>query len=98
MAQSQTPRNRCVRFVAGVAVGSRNTHYRAARYGLTQTGLSPVGMHQLWLALSEIEASPRTIEVHRARVFEKLQARSLPDLVRLLLAAQPKDTTQRGGS
>jgi two-component system, LuxR family, response regulator FixJ len=32
--------------------------------------------------------SPRTIEVHRARVFEKLRARSLPDLVRLLLAAR----------
>ena len=33
-------------------------------------------------------ASPRTIEVHRARVFEKLRAHSLPDLVRLLLAAE----------
>ena len=33
--------------------------------------------------------SPRTIEVHRARVFEKLRANSLPDLVRLLLAAEP---------
>jgi two-component system response regulator FixJ len=33
-------------------------------------------------------ASPRTIEVHRARVFEKLKANSLPDLVRLLLAAE----------
>ena len=32
-------------------------------------------------------ASPRTIEVHRARVFEKLRANNLPDLVRLLLAA-----------
>ncbi len=33
-------------------------------------------------------ASPRTIEVHRARVLEKLKAHSLPDLVRLLLAAE----------
>jgi two-component system response regulator FixJ len=32
-------------------------------------------------------ASPRTIEVHRARVYEKLKAHSLPDLVRLMLAA-----------
>lgn len=32
-------------------------------------------------------ASPRTIEVHRARIMEKLQARSLPELVRLTLAA-----------
>ncbi len=33
-------------------------------------------------------ASPRTIEVHRARVLEKLKAHSLPDLVRLVLAAE----------
>jgi two-component system, LuxR family, response regulator FixJ len=36
-------------------------------------------------------ASPRTIEVHRARVFEKLQARSLPELVRLTIAAGATD-------
>jgi two-component system response regulator FixJ len=33
-------------------------------------------------------ASPRTIEVHRARVLEKLRAHSLPELVRLVLAAE----------
>lgn len=38
----------------------------------------------------QLGASPRTIEVHRGRVFEKLGARSLPDLVRLMLAADPK--------
>jgi two-component system, LuxR family, response regulator FixJ len=32
--------------------------------------------------------SPRTIEVHRARVLEKLGANNLPDLVRLVLAAE----------
>lgn len=37
-------------------------------------------------------ASPRTIEVHRARVMEKLQAHSLPDLVRLTLAADAGET------
>ncbi len=36
---------------------------------------------------ARLDASPRTIEVHRARVFGKLGARSLPDLVRLSLAA-----------
>jgi two-component system response regulator FixJ len=36
---------------------------------------------------NELGASPRTIEVHRARILEKLQARSLPELVRLVLAA-----------
>jgi hypothetical protein len=33
-AQSHTPRTRCVRFVAGVTVGSRNTRFQAARYAL----------------------------------------------------------------
>ena len=56
VARSQTPRNCCVRFVAGVTVGSRNTCYRPARYGLTRTGLAPVGLHQLLLAPSEIQA------------------------------------------
>ena len=32
--------------------------------------------------------SPRTIDVHRARIFQKLEADSLPDLVRLVMAAQ----------
>jgi len=36
---------------------------------------------------NELGVSPRTIEVHRARVFEKLQAHSLPELVRLAMAA-----------
>jgi two-component system response regulator FixJ len=34
-----------------------------------------------------LSASPRTIEVHRGRVFEKLHAESLPELVHLVLAA-----------
>ena len=59
VARSQTPRNCCVRFVAGVTVGSRNTCYRPARYGLTRTGLAPVGLHQLLLAPSEIQARRR---------------------------------------
>ncbi|HET9147460.1 MAG TPA: response regulator [Acetobacteraceae bacterium] len=33
-------------------------------------------------------ASPRTIDVHRARVLQKLQAGNLPDLVRLVIAAR----------
>jgi two-component system response regulator FixJ len=32
--------------------------------------------------------SPRTIDVHRARVFQKLHAESLPELVQLALAAR----------
>lgn len=35
--------------------------------------------------------SPRTIDVHRARVFQKLEADTLPDLVHLVLAARPAE-------
>ena len=41
MAHSHTPRNRCVRFVFGVAAFSRNTRFQAARYDLTWAGLAP---------------------------------------------------------
>ena len=34
----------------------------------------------------DLGTSPRTIEVHRARVMEKMHARSLADLVRMVLA------------
>jgi two-component system, LuxR family, response regulator FixJ len=35
----------------------------------------------------DLDISPRTVEVHRASVMSKMQARSLPDLVRMVLAA-----------
>jgi two-component system response regulator FixJ len=34
-----------------------------------------------------LDCSPRTVEIHRARIMEKMEARSLPHLVRLALAA-----------
>jgi hypothetical protein len=64
VAQSQTPRTCCVRFVAVVTSGSRNTCYRATRYGLTRTGLAPVGLHQLLLAPSEIHSSLLNVVLH----------------------------------
>jgi two-component system response regulator FixJ len=36
----------------------------------------------------ELDISPRTVEIHRARVMEKMQAESLSHLVRLALAAK----------
>lgn len=34
----------------------------------------------------ELDCSPRTVEIHRARIMEKMSARSLPHLVCLALA------------
>jgi two-component system response regulator FixJ len=34
-----------------------------------------------------LDCSPRTVEIHRARIMEKMAARSLPHLVRLAIAA-----------
>jgi FixJ family two-component response regulator len=34
----------------------------------------------------QLEISPRTIEVHRARIMEKLQAKNIADLVRILMS------------
>jgi two-component system response regulator FixJ len=36
----------------------------------------------------DLGSSPRTVEVHRARVMEKMGARSLPELVRMTVAAE----------
>ncbi len=35
----------------------------------------------------DLDISPRTVEVHRANVMSKMEARSLPELVRMALAA-----------
>jgi two-component system, LuxR family, response regulator FixJ len=44
----------------------------------------------------ELDISARTVEVHRANVMAKMQSRSLPDLVRMVLAVSPgNDPTRR---
>ena len=47
------------------------------------------------VAAYELGISPRTIEIHRARIMDKMNARSLSDLVRIALAAVSPDTTSR---
>lgn len=39
----------------------------------------------------QLGISPRTIEVHRARIMEKLGARNAADLVRIVLTGEPRD-------
>lgn len=38
----------------------------------------------------DLEISPRTVEVHRASIMNKMQAKNLPDLVRMTLAIDRK--------
>lgn len=45
---------------------------------------------------NRLSISARTVEIHRARVMEKLQAKSLPELVRLALAANASPTISQG--
>ncbi len=43
----------------------------------------------------DLGSSPRTVEVHRARVMEKMAARSLPELVRMTIAAERTSPTMK---
>ncbi|HEX4301588.1 MAG TPA: response regulator FixJ [Rhizomicrobium sp.] len=45
------------------------------------------------IAAFELGISPRTIEIHRAHIMDKMHARSLSDLVRIAIAAGPSPKT-----
>jgi two-component system response regulator FixJ len=48
------------------------------------------------VAAYELGISPRTIEIHRAHIMDKMNARSLSDLVRISLAAGHSQGTRSG--
>ncbi|MBS4097082.1 MAG: response regulator transcription factor [Sulfuricella sp.] len=45
------------------------------------------GRHNREIAV-QLEISPRTVEVYKARMMEKMQVRTLPDLIRSVLSAE----------
>jgi two-component system response regulator FixJ len=44
----------------------------------------------------ELDISPRTVEIHRAHVMEKMEAKSLSDLVRAAIAAGISGAAKKG--
>lgn len=43
---------------------------------------------------AKLSISPRTVEIHRARAMEKMQAKTLAQLVQMVVEAQYQDSTQ----
>ena len=58
MAQSHTPCNSCVRFVAGVAVGSRNTRFQVAGWALPGSDLHRLIAPASWRTFVPPKRSP----------------------------------------
>jgi RNA polymerase sigma factor (sigma-70 family) len=50
--------------------------------------LVAAGKHAREIA-AELNISPRTVEVYKARMMEKLQVRNIPELIRVVIAATP---------
>jgi two-component system response regulator FixJ len=49
------------------------------------------------LSAQELGISPRTVEIHRARIMDKLRAQSLSDLVRMAIAASLREAPSLRG-
>lgn len=54
-----------------------------------------VAGHQSKAIANKLSISPRTVQVHRGRVMHKLNVQSLQDLVRLAMAAKPRQGDSR---
>jgi two-component system response regulator FixJ len=86
--------------VADAIAASERTHDEAAAVAViarrieTLTPREREVLHLLVAGLPnktiayDLGSSPRTVEVHRARIMEKMNARSLPELVRMTIAVE----------
>ena len=84
---------------SALAAGQRTQDEQAALAGIARrlTSLTPrerevldrlvAGQPNKTIAY-DLGSSPRTVEVHRARVMEKMGVRNLPELVRMTIAAE----------
>lgn len=85
---------------------ARDAQQASAEIGQRLTTLTPrerevlehlVAGHPNKTIAYDLGTSPRTVEVQRARVMEKMGARSLADLVRMVLALERGDGKPHGG-
>jgi FixJ family two-component response regulator len=80
-------REDCLRHDADrIAIGARSRHERLTPREREVLDLLVEGLSQREIA-GRLEISPRTVEVYKGRMMEKLQCRSLAELIRISLAA-----------
>ena len=73
---------------AQAAAGAAERFARLTEREREVLALVAEGRHNREIAVA-LGISPRTVEVYKARMMEKLQVRRVPDLVRLVLERQP---------
>jgi two-component system response regulator FixJ len=95
-----------VKWALELASRERNASQEAASANALLAQLTPREMQVLEqlaagrsnkLAAQQLNISPRTVEIYRARIMDKLQARSLSDLVRTAIAASRREAANLSG-